>query len=84
VLEALEALKAKTLEQTESTLDGPLTPRQHEVAMLIARGLTNGQIAERLVVSPHTVERHVENILGRLRLSSRVEVAVWMVEHTHG
>jgi DNA-binding NarL/FixJ family response regulator len=43
----------------------------HEVATLIARGLTNSQIAERLVISPHTVERHVENILDRLRLSSR-------------
>jgi len=39
---------------------------------------TNAQIAERLVVSPHNVERHVENILDRLRLSSRVEIAVWM------
>jgi DNA-binding NarL/FixJ family response regulator len=52
--------------------------------VLIARGLTNSQVAERLVISPHTVERHVENILDRLRLSSRTEVAVWMVEHTHG
>jgi len=80
----LEAFKATHVEPTPSTSDEPLTPRQHEVAALIARGLTNGQIAERLVVSPHTVERHVENILDRLRLSSRVEVAVWMVEHTHG
>ena len=80
----LEALKATTVEQAASTSDGPLTPRQHEVATLIARGLTNSQIAERLVISPHTVERHVENILDRLRLSSRIEIAVWMVEHTHG
>jgi non-specific serine/threonine protein kinase len=80
----LEAFKATHVEPTASASDGPLTPRQHEVASLIARGLTNGQIAERLVVSPHTVERHVENILDRLRLSSRVEIAVWVVEHTHG
>jgi DNA-binding NarL/FixJ family response regulator len=33
---------------------------------------------------PHTVERHVENILDRLGFASRVEVAVWMVEPTHG
>ena len=80
----LEAFKATPVEPTASTSDEPLTPRQHEVATLIARGLTNGQIAERLVVSPHTVERHVENILDRLRLSSRVEIAVWMVEHARG
>jgi non-specific serine/threonine protein kinase len=80
----LEALRATTVEHAASTSDGPLTPRQHEVATLIARGLTNSQIAKRLVISPHTVERHVENILDRLRLSSRTEVAVWMVEQTHG
>jgi ATP/maltotriose-dependent transcriptional regulator MalT len=65
-------------------VEGRLTPRQLEVATLIARGMTNAQIAERLVVSPHTVERHVENILDRLHLSSRIEVAVWMVERAHG
>jgi non-specific serine/threonine protein kinase len=80
----LEAFKATQVEPPASTSDGPLTPRQHEVAMLIARGLMNGQIAERLIISPHTVERHVENILDRLRVSSRTEIAVWMVEHTHG
>ena len=80
----LEAVKATHVEPTASTSDEPLTPRQHEVAALIARGLTNRQIAERLVVSPHTVERHVENILDRLRLSSRIEIAVWMVEHARG
>jgi non-specific serine/threonine protein kinase len=83
-LEAFAVLKASTVEQPATTPDEPLTPRQHEVAALITRGLTNAQIAARLVVSPHTVERHVENILARLRLSSRVEIAVWTVEHTHG
>jgi predicted ATPase/DNA-binding CsgD family transcriptional regulator len=80
----LEGLKGTTVEQAARTSDRPLTARQHEVAALIARGLTNAQIAERLVVSPHTVERHVENILDRLRLSSRIEIAVWMVEHARG
>jgi non-specific serine/threonine protein kinase len=53
-------------------------------SMLIARGMTNRQIGERLVVSSHTVERHVENILDKLRLSSRIEIAVWMVEQERG
>jgi DNA-binding CsgD family transcriptional regulator len=83
VLEALKAASVK-VEQTPRATNGWLTPRQQEVAALIARGLTNAQIAERLVVSPHTVERHVENILDRLHLSSRIEVAVWMVERAHG
>jgi len=81
---ALEALKDTTVEQVVSTSDGPLTRRQQEVAVLIARGMTNRQIAEHLVVSPHTVERHVENILDKLRLSSRIEIAVWMVRHERG
>ena len=55
----------------------PLTARQREVADLIAQGLTNRQIAERLVVSPHTVERHVEHILNRLGLTSRTQIAAW-------
>jgi non-specific serine/threonine protein kinase len=80
----LEAFRVTHVEPTASSTDTPLTPRQHEVAALIARGLTNAQIAERLVVSPHTVERHVENILSRLRLSSRIEVAVWIVERARG
>jgi non-specific serine/threonine protein kinase len=81
---ACEALRAATIQQAERTSPGPLTQRQLEIAQLIARGLTNRQIAEQLVVSPHTVERHVENILDKLRLSSRTEVAVWLVEHQRG
>jgi DNA-binding CsgD family transcriptional regulator len=81
---ALEALKDTPVEQAVSTSDGPLTCRQYEVAVLIARGMTNRQIAEQLVVSPHTIERHVENILDKLRLSSRIEIAVWMVRHERG
>jgi predicted ATPase/DNA-binding CsgD family transcriptional regulator len=81
---ALEALTDTTVEQAVSISDGPLTHRQHDVAMMIARGMTNRQIAEQLVVSPHTIERHVENILDKLRLSSRIEIAVWMVRHERG
>jgi DNA-binding CsgD family transcriptional regulator/tetratricopeptide (TPR) repeat protein len=81
---AREALKDTPVEQAVRTSDGPLTCRQNEVAVLIARGMTNRQIAEQLVVSPHTIERHVENILDKLRLSSRIEIAVWMVQHERG
>jgi DNA-binding NarL/FixJ family response regulator len=67
-----------------SPADERLTPRQYEVVALIARGLTNRQIGQQLVVSPHTIERHVENILDGLHLSSRIDIAVWMVEHPRG
>jgi len=52
-----------------------LTPREREILPLLAEGLTNRQIAERLVVSEHTVHRHVANILRKLDLSSRTAAA---------
>lgn len=48
-----------------------LTPRQRELLRLVAEGLTNRQIATRLVVSAHTVRTHLENIFERLQVSSR-------------
>jgi non-specific serine/threonine protein kinase len=57
----------------------PLTPREREVAALIARGHSNREIAAALVISPHTAERHVEHILAKLDASSRAEVAAWTV-----
>jgi non-specific serine/threonine protein kinase len=58
----------------------PLTAREQEVAVLIARGLTNRQIGERLVISERTAERHVENILDKLGLASRTQIGVWITE----
>ena len=48
-----------------------LTPRELEVLRLVAQGLNTAEIAERLVVSPHTVHRHMANIRAKLRLPSR-------------
>src|SRR4051812_1725422 len=53
-----------------------LTRREREVAELIAEGMSNEQIAERLVLTPGTVANHVAHILSKLRLMSRVQVAV--------
>jgi pimeloyl-ACP methyl ester carboxylesterase/DNA-binding CsgD family transcriptional regulator len=50
---------------------GELSTREREVLGLVARGLSDAQIAERLVISPHTVHRHVANILAKLRLPTR-------------
>lgn len=61
--------------------DARLTPREWEIADLLARGASNREIASKLVISPRTVEGHVVNILGKLGFSSRVQVAVWMAEH---
>ena len=56
-----------------------VTPREREVLRLVAEGLTNRQIAERLVVSEHTVHRHVTNILRKLDLPSRTAAAAHAV-----
>ncbi len=51
--------------------DGPLTAREAEVLRLVAEGLSDRQIAERLVLSPHTVHRHVSNVYAKLGCSTR-------------
>jgi membrane-bound serine protease (ClpP class) len=58
-----------------------LTRREREIAALIARGRTNRQIAEELVIAETTADRHVSNILGKLGFSTRSQIAVWAVEH---
>ena len=55
-----------------------LTPREREVAALVARGLTNGGIADELFISTKTASVHVSNILAKLNMSSRTEIAVWV------
>jgi predicted ATPase/DNA-binding CsgD family transcriptional regulator len=61
----------------------PLTARQQEVVALVARGLTNDQIAQELVISPATARAHVEHVLERLDLHSRAQVAAWATTHEH-
>jgi DNA-binding NarL/FixJ family response regulator len=53
-----------------------LTPRERQVAELVAAGLTNRRIAERIVVAERTVDTHVQRILAKLSCASRVQVAV--------
>ena len=55
--------------------------RECEVAALVAKGLSNRAIADALVIAPRTVETHVSNILGKLGLHSRAQIAAWSVEH---
>jgi ATP/maltotriose-dependent transcriptional regulator MalT len=59
----------------------PLTPREREVAALVARGLSNRAIAQELVITEATAERHIGNVFAKLGLTSRAQLAVWAVEH---
>jgi DNA-binding NarL/FixJ family response regulator len=56
-----------------------LTPRELDVLKLVAQGLSNTDIAQRLYLSEHTVHRHLANILRKLGLSSRAAAAAWGV-----
>lgn len=57
-----------------------LTDRETEVLRLVAKGMTSRQIADRLVLSPRTVETHVQNTLRKLQLHNRVELARYAIE----
>lgn len=58
-----------------------LSPRERDVLAAMARGLSNRAIAERLSISPSTVDFHVSNILGKLGVTSRTEAVVLAVQH---
>ena len=66
--EAVELVLSRPVAETTAA---SLSPREAQVAALVARGLTNREIAAALLVTEHTAERHVEHILGKLGLRSR-------------
>jgi non-specific serine/threonine protein kinase len=79
-----EALTDDMPTEADRSRDDPtaqLSAREREVAILVAHGLTNRDIAERLVVSERTAENHVQRVLNRLGLRSRAQVAAWAVRH---
>lgn len=60
----------------------PLTSREGEIAALIADGLSNRDIGERLVISRRTVDGHVERMLRKLDFASRTQIASWMASRS--
>jgi DNA-binding NarL/FixJ family response regulator len=55
----------------------PLTAREREVARFVSEGLSNREIAERLVISERTAEGHVQHIMDKLGFRSRAQIAAW-------
>jgi non-specific serine/threonine protein kinase len=64
----------------DKPVDSPLTPREREIAELVAQGVSNKEIASRLVIAPRTAEGHVEHILVKLGFTSRAQIAAWVTE----
>ena len=60
---------------------GVLTPLQEDVAALIAEGLSNHEIAERLALTPEAVSDEVVRVFQTLGVITRVQIAVWAIEH---
>jgi predicted ATPase/DNA-binding CsgD family transcriptional regulator len=79
--EAVGSSPASAPAQSEQAPWAVLTPREREVAALVAHGLTNRQIAERLVITEGTARLHVKHILHKLDCTSRAQIAVWAVTH---
>jgi DNA-binding CsgD family transcriptional regulator len=81
--EALPLARTLGMSPWIARLDGvvtshdPLSPRERQVATLVAEGLTNREIAARLVISERTAQNHVQHILGRLGFTNRAQIAVW-------
>ncbi len=55
----------------------PLTARERQIASLVAAGLSNRAIADRLVISERTAQNHVQHILGKLDFANRAQIAAW-------
>jgi len=83
ISDRLTALLAQALQsgRTDKSADtDSLTPREKQIIKLIAGGLPNKLIARKLNITEGTVKVHVKHLLKKLRLRSRVEVAVWAVQ----
>jgi DNA-binding NarL/FixJ family response regulator len=80
---AVAGLLARRVRERASAAapEEPLTEREREVLGLVARGLSNKAIADRLAITERTARTHVSNILGKLGLASRTQAALYAVEH---
>ncbi|WP_277832348.1 LuxR C-terminal-related transcriptional regulator, partial [Speluncibacter jeojiensis] len=84
---ALEERAPERVPQQEAQKDvapSPLTKREQQVAELVAQGMTNRAIADKLVLSQRTVEWHVEHVLSKLQFTTRAQIAAWVVERERG
>jgi predicted ATPase/DNA-binding CsgD family transcriptional regulator len=77
-----DELMDEALHDVDRDRHGPLSSREQEVADLVARGLTNREIAQRLIISTRTVESHVEHIKAKLGFARRARIVAWALDRT--
>jgi DNA-binding CsgD family transcriptional regulator len=77
-------LMDETLREVDHSRDGPLSCREVEIAALIGQGLTNREIAQRLIISTRTVESHVDHIKAKLGFGRRARIVAWALERADG
>jgi len=78
-IEYAQHLPLKTARESWKKPDD-LTAREREIAILIAQGKSNGEIADELVLSKRTVEKHITNILSKLGVTNRTQVVRWVIQ----
>jgi DNA-binding CsgD family transcriptional regulator len=80
--EAIEVSGAAVLRESGHGAEvASLTPREREIAILIAHGRTSREIAEHLIITERTVDTHADRIRAKLGLRSRAEIAAWVLSH---
>jgi len=75
----LYQFRERDLQNTPSI--SSLTPREKEILLLVSKGLTNKQIAEQLFISENTVKNHIKNLLEKLNLENRVQLASYALKY---
>mgnify|MGYP006184772557 FL=1 len=81
--DALMSILAINLRENRSDNErdiNTLTPRERDILKLIAKGLPNKTIARKLLIAESTVKVHVKHLLKKMKLKSRVEAAVWVLQ----
>ncbi|MER6664636.1 LuxR C-terminal-related transcriptional regulator [Amycolatopsis japonica] len=79
--EAVNYALGEPARKPDGVTEKKLTTRETEIAKLVAKGLTNRDIAARLVISQRTVDSHVEHILAKLGFGNRTQIAAWVAGH---
>ncbi|ATZ25762.1 Transcriptional regulatory protein LiaR [Streptomyces lavendulae subsp. lavendulae] len=80
LLRSLSAPQPRPAPEPPAAAADPLTAREREIALLVARGLTNAEVGAELFISPGTAKTHVANIQAKLAVRNRVGIAAWAWE----